>query len=156
VTAPRLAVAVQLAAPAAAVPPRASLRKWVAAALAGHGGEVTVRIVSAAESAALNSRYRGGEGATNVLSFCAGARAPLPADEPQPLGDVVVCAEVVEREAREQRKACEAHWAHMVVHGALHLVGYDHATASEAEVMEARERALLAELGFPDPYVPAA
>ena len=102
----------------------------------------------------LNLRYRGKKGATNVLSFPARAprRRPRRSGELLPFGDVVICAEVVEREAREQGKAPAAHWAHMVVHGALHLQGYDHENVRDASVMEARERALLAELGFPDPY----
>ena len=105
-------------------------------------------------STELNSRYRGKEGPTNVLSFSArGAEAPpAAADELLPFGDVVICAEVVEREAREQGKAPAAHWAHMVVHGTLHLQGYDHESVRDASIMEARERVLLAELGFPDPY----
>jgi len=154
-TAPRLAVAVQNAASTAAVPSRASIRKWVAAALRGASGEVTVRIVAADESAALNLRYRRRRGATNVLSFAGGAATSVPTRELTPLGDLVVCAEVVEREAREQNKALDAHWAHIVMHGALHLVGYDHLTAAESESMEKRERALLAKFGFPDPYVPS-
>jgi probable rRNA maturation factor len=154
-TAPRLAVAVQNAASAAPVPSRASIRKWVAAALRGARGEVTVRIVAADESAALNLRYRRRRGATNVLSFPGSADAPVPAAELAPLGDLVVCAEVVEREAREQNKTLDAHWAHIVMHGALHLIGFDHLTAAESETMEQRERELLAKFGFPDPYVPS-
>jgi probable rRNA maturation factor len=147
---------VRNAAPGEPVPRDASIRKWTAAALQGGAGEVTVRIVSAAESAELNARYRAASGATNVLSFPAGEAFSLPEDELAPLGDLVVCAEVVAREAREQRKTFEAHWAHMLVHGALHLLGYDHVTASDARRMETHERALLAALGFHDPYAPAA
>ncbi len=128
------------------------LRSWLRRALDSRmRGELTVRVVSAEESAALNTRYRGKHGATNVLSFAA-EPPPGARDELLPLGDLVICAEVVEREAREQGKSLEAHWAHMVIHGALHLQGYDHETAAEADVMEARERELLAALGFPDPY----
>jgi len=148
-----LAVAVQDASGAAQVPSAARLRSWVKLALGAKGrGELTVRVVTAEESAALNSRYRGKKGPTNVLSFPAGRLPDAPGAELLPLGDLVICAAVVEREAREQGKALEAHWAHMVIHGALHLQGYDHETRAEAAEMEARERLLLAELGFPDPY----
>ena len=108
-------------------------------------------VVAAEESAELNSRYRGKNGPTNVLSFPAEAPAAA-VDELLPFGDVVICADVVEREAREQGKAPAAHWAHMVVHGVLHLQGYDHEKLRDASIMEAREQALLAALGFPDPY----
>lgn len=117
----------------------------LAGAGAGAGGEVTVRIVGAAESRALNRRYRGKDRPTNVLSF--------PYGEPGVLGDLVVCAPVVNREAREQGKSPAAHWAHMVVHGVLHLRGFDHIRAPDAKVMETRERAILARLSFPDPYL---
>jgi len=146
-------VTVQNATRGAAVPKRKELERWARSALAeGVRGEVTVRIVSESESAELNSRYRGKRGATNVLSFPAESADAAPTGELLPFGDLVICASVVEREAREQGKAPAAHWAHMVVHGALHLQGYDHETAREAAVMEARERVLLAEMGFPDPY----
>jgi probable rRNA maturation factor len=148
-------VTVQNESRASGVPPRKELERWARAALtAGVRGEVTVRIVGESESAALNSRYRGKKGATNVLSFPAGAvEAPAAAAaELLPAGDLVICADVVAREAREQGKALAAHWAHMVVHGALHLQGYDHENTRDASLMEARERSLLAELGFPDPY----
>ena len=151
----RLAVAVQNAAAGARVPARTDIRRWVGAALRGASGEVTVRIVAAEESAALNSRYRGKRGATNVLSFPVGVQPALPEPSPGPLGDLVICADVLEREAGEQGKTPEAHWAHIVMHGALHLCGYDHDTAARAAVMEARERELLAEFGFPDPYAQA-
>jgi probable rRNA maturation factor len=101
-------------------------------------------VVGPAESRALNRRYRGKDKPTNVLSF--------PCEAPGELGDVVICAPVVAREAREQGKAVAAHWAHMVVHGVLHLRGFDHIRAAQAKVMEARERAILARLSFPDPY----
>jgi probable rRNA maturation factor len=146
------AVAVQRATRATGVPSNLRLTHWALAAL-GHRarGEITVRIVGRGESAALNARYRGKRGPTNVLSF---RSEPVVAKSHEllPLGDVVICASVVAREAREQGKALAAHWAHMVVHGTLHLQGYDHETAHDAKVMEARERALLHALGFPDPY----
>ncbi len=155
-----MTVTVQNAVGGARVPEAAKMRKWARSALAdGVRGELTVRIVDANESAELNSRYRGKKGPTNVLSFSAigamGAEPPpgrADADGLLPFGDVVICAEVVDREAREQGKPLAAHWAHMVVHGTLHLQGYDHEKTREAAVMEARERALLASLGFPDPY----
>lgn len=138
----------------AGVPAAAELERWARSALGeGVRGELTLRVVGEGESAELNSRYRGKHGPTNVLSFK--AEAPPAAGETGevlPFGDVVICAEVVEREAREQGKPLAAHWAHMVVHGALHLQGYDHETVREASIMEARERDLLARLGFPDPY----
>ena len=141
----------------ARVPEPALVRKWARSALANDvRGELTVRIVDENESAELNSRYRGKKGATNVLSFPAQSPEPpsgvADADGLLPFGDVVICAGVVEREAREQGKPLAAHWAHMVVHGTLHLQGYDHEKAEDATVMEARERMLLARLGFPDPY----
>jgi probable rRNA maturation factor len=147
-------VTVQNAAGRARVPEPAQLRKWARIALADDArGELTLRIVDENESAALNSRYRGKKGPTNVLSFradpppgAAGSQGLLP------FGDVVICAAVVAREAREQGKPLAAHWAHMVVHGALHLLGFDHERARDAAAMEARERTLLAKLGFPDPY----
>jgi probable rRNA maturation factor len=148
----RLAIVVRNAAPGLGVPKGASIRKWTAAALQGAAGEVTVRIVTTAESAELNARYRGHSGATNVLSFPAGEVNPLPERELAPLGDLVVCAEVVAHEAREQKKKLDAHWAHMLIHGALHLLGYDHVTGSQARRMESHERKLLAALGFDDPY----
>jgi probable rRNA maturation factor len=136
----------------ATVPAAADLKRWARSALARDArGELTLRIVDERESAELNLRYRGKKGATNVLSFAADA-PPGAGDEMLPLGDVAICAHVVEREARKQGKTPAAHWAHMVVHGALHLQGYDHETVRDASIMEARERALLADLGFPDPY----
>ena len=112
--------------------------------------EISVILTSDMNVKTLNKNYRGKDYATNVLSF--------PADVPDELldipllGDLVICVEVVEREAQEQRKALEAHWAHLVIHGCLHLLGYDHIDDDEAEEMEALERSLLAELGHPDPY----
>jgi probable rRNA maturation factor len=150
--APTVAVTVQNVAGDADVPAAAQLRKWARSALGSRlRGELTVRIVSVEESAALNSEYRGKKGPTNVLSFPADT-PPATRDELSPCGDVVICAAVVAREAREQGKPAAAHWAHMVIHGTLHLQGYDHEHGRDATVMEARERVLLAELGFPDPY----
>ena len=122
----------------------ARLKLWARTALAGQAGEITVRIVGERESRALNREYRGKDKPTNVLSF--------PYEEPGALGDLVLCAPVVNREAKEQGKTAAAHWAHMVVHGVLHLRGFDHIRAGDAKVMEDRERAILARLSFPDPY----
>ncbi|MCW9024718.1 MAG: rRNA maturation RNase YbeY [Gammaproteobacteria bacterium] len=111
--------------------------------------ELTVRIVDEEESAALNEQYRDKQGPTNVLSFP--FECP-PEVELNLLGDLVICAPVVEREAQEQQKTVTAHWAHMLVHGCLHLLGHDHLTETEAEGMEQREIAILNELGFSNPY----
>jgi probable rRNA maturation factor len=149
----RLAVTVQDAAGVADTPSPQKLRTWARHALGKTArGELTLRIVDQEESAALNSRYRGKRGSTNVLSFGADRPPGAAGAELLPLGDIVICAAVVQREAREQGKPATAHWAHMVVHGVLHLQGYDHETRAEAATMEARERELLAALGFPDPY----
>jgi probable rRNA maturation factor len=112
------------------------------------GGELGVRVVGAAESRRLNARYRGKDKPTNVLSFAPYA----PVGDARHLGDIVICAQVVRSEAREQGKLLEAHWAHLVVHGALHLIGYDHEREAEAKRMERREVAVLRRLGFANPY----
>jgi probable rRNA maturation factor len=137
-----LALTVQRASRAAHIPADATLRKWARAT--GIDGNVTVRYVGAAESRRLNREYRGRDYATNVLSFRYSSR-PLE-------GDIVIAAQVVAREAREQGKPLRAHHAHMLVHGLLHLAGLDHERAAHAKRMESRERAILARLGFPDPY----
>ncbi len=136
---------------AADVPEPALLERWVSAALSGRcsEAELSLRIVDATEITELNRHYRGGDYATNVLSF----PADLPEELDLPhLGDIVVCAEVVAREAGEQHKPLAAHWAHMLVHGTLHLLGHDHIDDTEADEMEALERTILAGLGYPDPY----
>jgi probable rRNA maturation factor len=149
----RLAVTVQDAAGEAGTPSARKLRAWAQSALGKRArGELTLRIVDETESAALNLRYRGKRGATNVLSFSPELPRLDFGAEPKPLGDLVICAAVVQREARQQGKAPAAHWAHMVIHGVLHLKGYDHELPAEAARMESRERKLLAALGFPDPY----
>jgi len=134
-----------------AVPGEVQVRRWVEAALNGRRSEaeLTVRIVDEDESAELNGTYRRKQGPTNVLSFP--FEAP-PGVELPLLGDIVVCAPVVAREAAEQGKTPEAHWAHMVVHGTLHLLGYDHLEPGEAEEMEALETAVLGNLGYRNPY----
>lgn len=130
------------------------VRQWAAVALAESGrtrdAELVVRLVNAAESESLNSRYRGKQGPTNVLSFP--FEAPPEVNGLNLLGDVVICAPVVLAEAVTQRKPAEAHWAHMVVHGVLHLVGYDHGDDGEAERMESLESRILDHLGYSDPY----
>jgi len=115
-------------------------------------GELTVRVVGESEATRLNERYRHGQGATNVLAFQSGDMLPATADDPPPLGDLVICAPVLEREAADQQKPLEDHWAHIAIHGALHLLGYDHQTREDAEVMEAKEIELLQGLGIGDPY----
>ena len=138
------------------VPSQRRLAQWARIAAGRHGtrAAVAIRIVTSAESRRLNRDYRGKDKPTNVLSFPsdAGAATLVAATEALPLGDLAICAGVVAREARGQRKARAAHWAHMVVHGTLHLLGYDHEDEGDARRMERRERVLLARLGFPDPY----
>lgn len=142
-------VDIENASTAQSVPADEHFRRWAEAATRREDAEVAIRIVDEAESAELNTTYRHKSGPTNVLSF------PFEVPEGVPntlLGDLVICAGVVEREAGEQGKPLEAHWAHMVVHGMLHLQGYDHIEDSEAEVMEAEEIAILSDLGFSNPY----
>ena len=155
-----LDVAVGYAAPRAGVPAAVSFRKWVAAALEGRirEADLAIRIVDEKEGRALNRHYRGKDYATNVLSFPAeiaeGVKMPKGVKMPL-LGDLVICAPVVAREAKEQKKPLTAHYAHLTVHGALHLLGWDHEDEREAEAMEQLEREILAELGIADPYQPA-
>jgi probable rRNA maturation factor len=111
-----------------------------------------VRLVDTAEIRSLNREYRRKDKATNVLSFRAAAIKGLPTDVAQALGDIVICATVVNDEAAEQGKAIDDHWAHMLVHGTLHLLGYDHETADEAAEMEGVETRILTENGLADPY----
>ena len=136
---------------ASGLPAVRSIRSWVRAALdAGAGcGDIAVRIVDEAEMRALNARYRHKDYATNVLAFP--AELPPGVDVPL-LGDIVVCAPVGRRVAAEQSKAVRAHWAHMLVHGTLHLLGHDHERPRAATAMEALEKRVLATLGYPDPY----
>ena len=134
------------------LPAKAEFRRWTLAALAAadyqKNAELTIRIVNEAESTALNETYRHKQGSTNVLSFPC---APPPEVESALLGDIVICAPVVLREAVVQGKTPEAHWAHLVAHGVLHLLGYDH-DETHAEAMESLEIRILAGLGYPDPY----
>lgn len=152
-----LDVAVSYALPRAGLPAAASFRKWVKAAVDGAGrrfdSEVAIRLVDAAEGQAMNLQYRGKDYATNVLSFPAEMPEGLPEDFDFPqLGDLVICAPVVAREAAEQGKALGDHYAHLTIHGVLHLLGFDHVEEAEAEEMEALERQILASLGIADPY----
>lgn len=147
----RLELSVQYAAKDTEVPERAFIKACARTALAGVTGEVVIRVIDESESAELNARYRNKQGPTNVLAFPAGD-LPVPDSEPRPLGDIAVCAAVVAREADEQGKEPEAHWAHIVIHGCLHLLGFDHETPADAREMESREAVLLAGLGIGDPY----
>lgn len=154
----RLDVAVAYAAPRKGVPAAVSFRRWATAALRGRirEADLAIRIVGTREGRALNRHYRGKDYATNVLSFPAELPEGLPEDFHLPLlGDLVICAPVVAREAREQGKAPAAHYAHLTVHGVLHLLGCDHEDEREAEAMERLEREILAGLGISDPYLDA-
>jgi probable rRNA maturation factor len=138
-------------------PTRRDLTRWASAALGsrGEGCELGVCTVGAAESARLNARFRGRDRATNVLSFSPALlprAAAAPGAAPAVLGELVICPQVLRAEARAQAKPLRAHWAHLVVHGALHLAGYDHAHAADARRMERREVAVLRRLGFANPY----
>ncbi len=147
-------IIIQVAAKAAHIPKAATLRKWARTALGQkiEAVEVTIRIVDTNEMTALNSTYRHKQGPTNVLSFPfliseEGAEFEVPL-----LGDIVICADVVEREANEQGKPVDAHWAHMVIHGIFHLLGYDHENDDDATLMESLETKTMQTLGYPDPY----
>ena len=139
--------------PRAGIPAAPSFRRWAAAACQGRilRADLAIRVVDSKEGQALNRHYRGKDYATNVLSFP--AELPPGVDMPLPLlGDLVICAPVVAREAIEQGKPVNAHYAHLTVHGVLHLLGLDHDNPLEAEAMEQFERDILAGLGFGDPY----
>lgn len=144
-------IAISYGLPRAGLPSAQSLRRFAEAALAGRrdDGEMSIRVVDTEEGQALNRDYRQRDYATNVLSF----PAELPPGVPLPLlGDLVLCAPIIAREAAEQDKPLKHHYAHMVVHGVLHLLGFDHIEDPDAEHMEALEREVLAALGVPDPY----
>lgn len=137
------------------IPAAADFERWVAAALDGRrdAAELAIRIVDAQEGLELNTRWRGRDRATNVLSFPADLPAAVQSQLQLPLlGDLVLCAPVVLREAAEQHKAAMDHWAHLTIHGVLHLLGHDHEAEAEAEAMEALERLILGGLGIADPY----
>lgn len=133
------------------LPSAESIQRWVTAALEGRRdrGEICIRIVTPEESQTLNREYRGKDKPTNVLSFPFDVPPGIPMDL---LGDLAICADVVEQESVDQEKSLQDHWAHMVIHGTLHLLGFDHINDDEAEEMEALERELLARLGIADPY----
>jgi probable rRNA maturation factor len=141
---PRLNLTVQYAVAARNLPGRAQFRRWVRAALE-HDARITVRIIGRTEGKSLNRHFRRRDRPTNVLTF-------VYRDAPPYEGDLALCAPVVTREARKQRKSVTAHYAHLVVHGTLHLQGYDHKKDSDAGVMEFRESQIVTKLGYPDPY----
>jgi len=142
-------VELQNASTYSAIPPKKQFSLWAKAAVRKKKAEIVIRVVDEVESAEMNEHYRGKPGPTNVLSFP--FQAP-PGISTTILGDLLICAPVVEREAREQGKNLPAHWAHMVVHGVLHLQGYDHIDENEAVIMESEEIAIMNGLGFPNPY----
>jgi len=146
-----LTIDIQKACAAEDSPDEDSIKRWLGAAIRDERDEceLSIRIVDEQESADFNQRYRGKSGATNVLSF------PFDAVTPEPLpilGDLVICAPVVIREASEQQKTVDAHWAHIVIHGVLHLLGYDHIEDQDAEQMEGLETEIMLKLDFPVPY----
>jgi probable rRNA maturation factor len=143
---PALDLTVQYATASRGVPTCEEFRSWAGSAL-DHDAQITVRVVGLEEGRELNRTYRGADHATNVLTFVLSDTPPL-------RGDLALCAPVVTREAREQRKDLTAHYAHLTVHGVLHLQGYDHDTDREAAAMERRETRILKRLGYPDPYSP--
>lgn len=142
---PQLSLSVQFASSLANLPTANQFRKWAKAALRVDT-EATIRLVDEDEGRALNLAYRGKDYATNVLTF------PL-SEAPHLMGDIVICAPVVAKEAAEQRKLIEAHFAHLTVHGVLHLHGYDHEDAHQAALMESIEIQILAKLGYANPYL---
>jgi probable rRNA maturation factor len=152
-------ISVQYASGQRGVPHARSLRRWAQLALSASVGKAShslcVRVVNAAESRRLNRQWRNKDKPTNVLSFSfyeSGVDSGAAKESAPWLGDIAICAPVVAREAREQGKPLNAHWAHMVMHGVLHLLGYDHVRARDAVKMEALETKLLARLGFDNPY----
>ena len=142
---PQIKLSVQIASELANIPTKAQFKKWAKAALRVDT-EVTIRIVDEHEGRALNSQFRGKDYATNVLTF------PL-AEEPHLMGDIVLCAPIVAAEAKAQNKSLEAHFAHLTVHGILHLHGYDHQIEEQADLMESIEVTTLQKLGYANPYV---
>ncbi|WP_334107750.1 rRNA maturation RNase YbeY [Methylobacillus sp.] len=142
---PRLDMAVQYATESEDLPSEKQFRKWARATLRVDT-EATLRIVDEEEGRMLNRDYRGKDYATNVLTF------PL-TEEPWLIGDIILCAPVVEKEAREQGISLEAHYAHLTIHGILHMHGYDHEEEAQAELMESIESATMTQLGYSDPYL---
>jgi probable rRNA maturation factor len=153
-------VDIQIASSVDSVPDETSIQAWLEDAVTNAGNEnrssreISVRVVDEEEGRALNNQYRQQDKATNVLSFpvAATGESGLPPELSQVLGDIVICGPVVEREAAEQNKEVASHWAHLLVHGALHLLGYDHETDDDAAVMEKLETSILAARGIDDPY----
>ena len=141
----QLDITIQIASKLANVPAKSQFKKWAKAALRVDT-EVTIRIVDAQEALELNSTYRGKDYATNVLTF------PL-TETPHLMGDIIICVPVVVTEAVAQKKSLEAHFAHLTVHGVLHLHGYDHETEPQAELMESLEITILQKLGYANPYL---
>jgi len=148
---PKFSLSVQFASEADNLPSREQIRRWVAAALE-HAAEITVRIVDAEEAQALNQDYRDKAYVPNVLTFEYGEVSRDESGRGVLGGDVVICAPVVEREAREQGKPLKDHYAHMTVHGVLHLQGYDHIDQHDADIMESREAVILKRFHIPNPY----
>ena len=151
----RTELEVQRATTLASVPIDDQFQLWVDAAMAGNSNPFTlsIRIVDEAEAQRFNRDYRNKDYATNVLSFPAELPEGLPAEITQSqIGDLLICAPVVAHEAKEQRRPETDHWAHLTIHGVLHLLGYDHEQADEADVMESLETEILAKLGISDPY----
>lgn len=143
-------IEIQLASSATDLPGNGDFQRWASAALRGkEKNSAVIRLVDSEESRQLNNDYRGLDKPTNVLSFPFETPAEIPDNF---LGDIVICTTIVAQEARQQNKPLPAHWAHMVVHGMLHLQGYDHQNDEQAEQMESLERKILAKLGFADPY----
>jgi probable rRNA maturation factor len=146
-----LIVDIQMASASEEAPDPQSIERWVSAAINNQrdSTELSIRIVDTEEGRALNEQFRGSTGATNVLSF------PFENESPEPLpliGDIVICAPVVRKEASDQNKTLNAHWAHMIIHGVLHLLGYDHQNETDANLMESLETEIMQGLGFPPPY----
>lgn len=133
------------------VPASTRMSEWASAVMADRveDSELVIRVVGIEESSALNQQYRKKKGPTNVLSFSYEKSDTVPLET---FGDLVICASVVEKEAAEQKKSLDAHWAHMIVHGVLHLLGYDHIEEADALEMETLEQAILGGMGFPNPY----
>jgi probable rRNA maturation factor len=150
-------VDVQIAADGESIPDSDDIAVWVSRSVqaAGHTdeAEVSVRVVNAAEMQQLNNEFREQNQPTNVLSFPAGEIEGLPSDADLPLGDIVVCAAVVHEEAQDQGKPAADHWAHMIVHGTLHLLGFDHENDSDAAAMESLEIQILMDHGITNPYL---
>ncbi|MEY3884728.1 MAG: hypothetical protein RIS87_503 [Pseudomonadota bacterium] len=142
---PKLSIAIQIASNQSNLPTRTQFRKWAKATIRVDT-QVTIRIVDEAEGRELNKMYRAKDYATNVLTF------PL-TEEPYLMGDIIICAPVVAAEALAQNKPLEAHYAHLTVHGVLHLHGYDHEIEAQAELMESLETAIVCKLGYADPYL---